>query len=60
MRGRVKYVPANVIDRLLKIKKSHGDCKDSEAWGKMASYVDIGLNVDDFYSSFFGDKRRKK
>lgn len=60
-RGRNKYVPKNVMDRLLTIKRSEGLNRDVEAWDKFVRYFDIGCNADEFYGGIFGvPKRRKK
>ncbi len=60
MRGRNKYVPEPMIRRLGIIKQRNNIEKDSEAWEKMSGLIDVGLNVDEFYNTFFGSRRRKK
>ena len=59
-RGRNKYVPRPVLDRLLEIKKREGYQQDVQAWDKMSRLIDIGGNVDDFYSQLFGERKRRK
>jgi hypothetical protein len=60
MRGRNKYVPSEVIGILGNIKKRNGFSRDVEAWDEMAKLTQIGSNVDDFYSSIFGNPKKMR
>ncbi len=58
--GKMVYVPQPVLDKLLKIKNREGLNRRSDAWERMGKLADIGLNVDDFYSQLFGNKKARK
>jgi len=52
--GVMIYVPKNVLDTLLSIKKSKGKKRNKDAWDDLNFYAGVGMNVDNFYSKIFG------
>jgi len=59
-RGKMKYVPAPILDKLFSIKDNEGLKKDCQAWERINRLTEIGSNVDDFYSQLFGIGRKGK
>lgn len=59
-KGRIKYVPYPIIKQLGDIKKNEGLERDVEGWRRMERLINVGKNVDDFYTQLFGIKIKKK
>lgn len=60
-RGKMKYLPANVLKELEDIKLSEGLFSDSEALNKMARYSSFGREADRITSlDFFGKRKKNK
>lgn len=64
-RGRMIYVPKNVLDTLFEIKERERFSRNRDAWDKLAFLGGVGLNVEDGIDTLFGikpikDRRRKK
>ena len=55
--GRMVYVPKRVLDKLGYIKNLRKFNRRSSVWDEFDRLVDVGLNVDDFYSVFFGKRK---
>ena len=57
-RGGYGYIPKNILDKVLLIKKKKKLKRNVDAWNRINTLIDIGSNVDDFYSGFFGVDRK--
>lgn len=63
-RGRVKYVPNNVLEELDRVKKENSLDRDCDAFDKIVEHSRVGREVEKIYNVWnpFGErwKRRKK
>ena len=54
--GRMVYVPKCILDKMVHIKRVRKIDRRIALWDEVNRLTDIGLNVDDFYSAFFGKR----
>jgi len=59
-KGRIKYVPAEIIDLIGKIKKERSYKKDSKAFREMVNYAEMGREVERITSFIFPTRKKKK
>lgn len=59
VKGRMKYIPAVVIDELRDLKLEKGLKSDSEAFREIANYSQIGREVERIKLFRFGHSPRK-
>ena len=57
-KGRMKYIPAVIIDELEDLKLEKGLESDSEAFGEIANYSQVGREVERIKNFKFSHKPR--
>lgn len=58
VKGRMKYIPAVIIDELEDLKLEKGLASDSEAFGEIANYSQVGRETERLMKFRFGHKPR--
>lgn len=65
IKGRMKYVPPNILDEINNIKTEENVSKDSEAFRRLVDYSRVGREVKKmrdrlFLKDIFNEQKQKK
>lgn len=52
-KGRMKYVPPNILDELDSLKREENVRRDSEAFGRLVEHARVGREVKKMRDRFF-------